>query len=141
MEFCIGFSGLSKNFYLLLLAALFSILNDFIYGINYPENNKNKSLYFYNSVLKDNLILQSIMKFYGTAIISFFFNKYGNQLFGIISLNRNNYNSKSSEESDKCGTKKEKSKFLLIYNENEGPNNRRCKYIIQILFQDFCWGL
>ena len=54
-----GFGKLNKNLCVLLSAVLFKILGDIVYGINYPKNNKYKSLYIYSSIIKDNLMLLS----------------------------------------------------------------------------------
>ena len=70
MKCLIGIGEINKNLYFMLLAVFFQLLSDFIYGVNYPLNNLSKSLYIYNSILKDNLILQSNMKIFKKTILN-----------------------------------------------------------------------
>ena len=79
MSCCIGVGQLNKNFYILLLAILFKILNDLIYDINYTKNNEKKSLYNYESILKNCKLLQSCVKFFSITILSLVYYKYENQ--------------------------------------------------------------
>ena len=132
MECCIGIGELDKNLYVLLLAVIFKIVNDFIYGINYPQNIKKKSLNIYDSILKDNLILQSILKYFSISILSFVFYKYGNSNIGNISQNINDYNLNDREKTGRRISQSKK--FFLIHNKL-GPDNT--KYIVQILFVGF----
>ena len=117
-----GVGQLNKNLYILLLAVLFQLLSEFIYGLyytEYTENNKKKSLYNYESILKGHKLLQSIMRFYGITILSFVYYKY--------------------ENSDSFKSKKSKFKLKLIHNKG-GPNNIKCKYIFLVSFFGFLFG-
>ena len=121
MKCCITIGEINKNLYILLLAVLFRVLSDFVYEVKYSSKIFGGSFYFYNSILKDQLILQSIIKFFGTAVLSFVFYYYENhQINSFLS--------------------KKKKKFNLIHNI-AGPNNTKCKYITRILFIGFLFGL
>ena len=133
MNCCIGIGQLIKNLYFLLLASIFRLLNKFIYGIKEFENI-GKRFYIYKSIINDNIILQSIMKFFGITALSFLYCKYENQQIDHTILNSNNYNLQNWEKSDSYESKNEKSKFPLIYNEVEIDNT---KFTAQILFIGF----
>ena len=135
MRCFIGVGELNKNLYILLLAVLFKVLSEFIYGVKYPLNAKEKSLYFYDSKLKKNLIVQSICKFLGITVLSFIYYKYENHQVNNKEHDSNDNNLINSKKSEKNGTTKEN--FTLIYNK-KGPNNT--KYIVQILLMGFLLG-
>ena len=134
MSCFIGVGELNKNLYILLLAVLFKVFSDFIYGIQYPLSIQENSLYIYESKLKDNLIIQSIFKFFGITVLSFFYYKYENQQVINIEEDSNDNNLNNKEKSNSRVSKKKK--FLLIYNYG-GPKNDKCKYISQILLMGF----
>ena len=79
MKWCIGLGKIYKNLYILLIATLFKILSTLIYGINdliyYEEPLFKDSNY---SVLKNQKLFQSVMRFFGIAILSFAYSKYKN---------------------------------------------------------------
>ena len=118
MKCCISFGQKDKKLYILLFATLFRILTTLIYGRNSLEYYEEQSFFIYDSVLKNQIQLQSIMRFLGITILSAFCYIYINY----ISLNNLN------------DSKKKKHKFRLIYNGLQIDSN---KNILKILFTAF----
>ena len=120
MKWCIGLGKIYKNLYILLIATLFKILSTLIYGINdliyYEEPLFKDSNY---SVLKNQKLFQSVMRFFGIAILSFAYSKYKNLQKKNINSNNINFNLDNSEKSDSLESISEPSKFILIHNEVE----------------------
>ena len=137
MVCCIGIGKVQKTLWYLLLAASFRSLNHLIYGIRSYKDTEQ--IHIYASILKDRKLLQSIMKFFGIAVLSFAYNKMENQEVDNIVLNNNDNNLNVEEKSDKNISKNEKSKFLLIHNEIETEIDNT-KYTTQILFIGFLLG-
>ena len=80
MKWYIGLGKIYKNLYILLLAALFKILSTLIYGINNLEYCEEPLFNEYNySILQKQKLFQSVMRFFGIAILSFAYSKYKNR--------------------------------------------------------------
>ena len=134
MNCCISVGQIHKKLYFLLLAVLYKILRDFVYGVKYTEEFGN-TLYIYNSILKDHLAFKSVIKFFGIMVFSFVYNKYESQhIYNTETNNSNNYNVSSREPSNINESNKDK--FSLIHNEVEVEIDNT-KYTTQILFTIF----
>ena len=129
---CIGIGQLNKNLYFLLLATLFMILSNFIYGIEDFKNIFGEKFFAYESILKNHTSLQSLMKYFGIAALSFLLYRYENLQVKNKSKNNNDNNSDSE-------LKNKKPKFFLIHNDIEDEIDNT-KYIAQILFIGFLLG-
>ena len=124
MKCCISFGRLDKNLYILLLAALFRILTTCIYGINSLEYYEEKSISFSQSALKEHILLQSIMRFFGITVLSFLSYQYKDQKTDNNLQNMNDDILDDIEKFDNFVSKKSKSKFQ--------PDNTKFKYIVLI---------
>ena len=131
MNCCIGLGQVDKKLYILLLAVLFRMATTFIYGINSLEFYEERSISISQTTLKEQIQLQSIMRFFGITVLSFLCYIYKNQIL----LNNNDNNLEDNRErSSNLHSKKEKKKFLLIYNGFPIDSN---EHIEKILFTAF----
>ena len=137
---CVGIGQLNKYLYMLLIAALLRLLSDLIYGLNNNDNYKKNPFYIYNSILKNHIILKFIMKFFGVAVLSFFYSQIENQKIVNTEQNNNDYYINQNENLDNNKSKNDTPKILLIHNEIETEIDNT-KYIPQILFVGFLLGL
>ena len=133
MNFCISIGQIHKKLYFLLLAVLYKILRDLVYGVKYTEEFGN-TLYIYNSILKDHQAFKSLIKFFGIIVFSFVYKKY--ESYQLYNTEINNNNVSNIKQSNIHESNEDKSKFSLIHNEIEVEIDNT-KYTTQILFTIF----
>ena len=133
MKWYIGFGKINKKFRILLLAVLFKILSTLIYGTNNLEYyEESLSIIDYYSILQDEKLFRSVMRFFGITVLSFVYRKIEDKQEKTTDSKNININLNNSEKSDSLESKNETSKFSLIHNEIEVEVDNT-KYVPKIL--------
>ena len=76
MSFCIGFGKLNRYFYLIFASALFKILINLSYKIEYQEKKSIDSISILNRpILNDHICIRFIYYYFGLICFGLYFKK------------------------------------------------------------------